>query len=69
MSRRLRLATIVAAAVGLASAFAPPAGAQGGVNVGNLTCNVSSGWGFVFGSSRGLNWRICGRIPRRTRAH
>src|SRR5208282_1305327 len=52
MSRRLRLATILAASVGLAAALAPPAGAQGGVNVGNLTCNVSSGWGFVFGSSR-----------------
>ena len=60
MSRRLRLATIVAAAVGLASAFAPPAGAQGGVNVGNLTCNVASGWGFVFGSSRALNCTFAG---------
>ena len=60
MSRRLRLATIVAAAVGLASAFATPAAAQGGVNVGNLTCNVSSGWGFVFGSSRALNCTFAG---------
>jgi hypothetical protein len=60
MSRRLRLATTLAAAVGLASAFAPPAGAQGGVNVGNLTCNVSSGWGFVFGSSRALNCTFAG---------
>ena len=60
MSRRLRLATILAASVGLAAAFAPPAGAQGGVNVGNLTCNVSSGWGFVFGSSRALNCTFAG---------
>ena len=60
MSRRLRLATMLAAAVGLASAFATPAAAQGGVNVGNLTCNVSSGWGFVFGSSRALNCTFAG---------
>jgi hypothetical protein len=59
MSRRLRLATILAGSVGLAAAFAPPAGAQG-VNVGNLTCNVSSGWGFVFGSSRALNCTFAG---------
>jgi hypothetical protein len=25
-----------------------------GVNVGTLTCNVASGWGFVFGSSKDL---------------
>ena len=55
MSRRLRLATLVAATVGLALASAAPAGAQSGVKVGTLTCNVSSGWGFVFGSSRALN--------------
>ena len=60
MSRRVRLATMLAAAVGLASAFATPAAAQGGVNVGNLTCNVSSGWGFVFGSSRALNCTFAG---------
>jgi hypothetical protein len=38
------------AAAGLAS----PAYAQGGVRVGTLSCNVASGWGFVFGSSKGL---------------
>lgn len=31
-----------------------PAQAQGGVQVGTLTCNVSGGWGFVFGSSKAL---------------
>jgi hypothetical protein len=60
MSSRLHLAAALAAAVGLASAFAPPAEAQGGVAVGNLTCSVSSGWGFVFGSSRGLNCTFAG---------
>jgi hypothetical protein len=60
MSSRLHLAAALAAAVGLGSAFAPPAGAQGGVAVGNLTCSVSSGWGFVFGSSRALNCTFAG---------
>jgi hypothetical protein len=46
------------AAVGMAAAS--PASAQGGVKVGNLTCNVSSGWGFIFGSSRGLNCTFAG---------
>jgi hypothetical protein len=60
MMSRLHLATALAAAVGLASAFAPPTAAQSGVKVGNLTCNVSSGWGFVFGSSRSLNCTFAG---------
>jgi hypothetical protein len=60
MSSRLSLATALAAAVGVVSAFAAPAGAQSGVAVGNLTCNVSSGWGFVFGSSRALNCTFAG---------
>jgi uncharacterized protein DUF992 len=60
MSSRLRLAAVLAASLGLAAAFAPPAGAQGGVAVGNLTCNVSSGWGLVFGSSRALNCTFAG---------
>ena len=29
--------------------------APAGVKVGSLTCNVSSGWGFVFGSSKDLH--------------
>ena len=39
----------------VAAALAAPANAQSGVKVGTLTCNVASGWGFVFGSSRALN--------------
>ena len=35
-------------------ACAGPAHAQGGVQVGTLTCNVAGGWGFVFGSSKEL---------------
>src|SRR6516225_4655502 len=43
----------VALAVGL-FASGSPVRAQGGAQVGTLTCNVASGWGFVFGSSRAL---------------
>jgi hypothetical protein len=32
-----------------------PAHAQSGVRVGVLTCNVASGWGLVFGSSKEVN--------------
>ena len=34
---------------------ASPALAAGDIKLGFLTCNVSSGWGVVFGSSRTLN--------------
>lgn len=37
------------------AAFNPPARAQGGVVAGILTCNVSSGFGFIFGSTRDMN--------------
>jgi hypothetical protein len=36
-------------------AHVPTATGQSGVKAGFLTCNVSSGWGFVFGSSRDVN--------------
>jgi hypothetical protein len=39
--------------------LAAPAHAQG-ARVGVLTCNVSSGFGFVFGSSRSLNCTFSG---------
>jgi Protein of unknown function (DUF992) len=31
-----------------------PANAQGGVQIGTLTCHVAGGWGFVFGSSKAV---------------
>ena len=53
MSKKFLSAAVVAAA---AVAFAAPASAApGGVKVGTLTCNVASGWGFVFGSSKDLH--------------
>lgn len=53
----LRKLAIAIGALGLAAGsliLATPAQAQG-VQVGTLTCNVASGFGFVFGSSRAIN--------------
>jgi hypothetical protein len=60
MSKTLRAVAAFAGAFGLAAALAAPAAAQSGVRVGTLTCNVSSGWGFVFGSSRALSCTFAG---------
>ncbi len=60
MSNKIRLLMGAAALVALAgSAQAAPSG----VKVGTLTCNVASGWGFIFGSSKDLhcNFRPNGR--------
>jgi len=57
MIRKIGLAIATAAlAVGaLAYDTTTPAKAQtSGVSAGTLTCHVSSGWGFIFGSSRDL---------------
>ncbi len=51
------------AAAGLALgvlAAAAPARAQTTVKTGTLTCHVSSGWGFIFGSSRDLRCTYAG---------
>jgi hypothetical protein len=50
---RLMLGAAIAAA-GLATASAANA-APAGIKVGELTCNVSSGFGFIFGSSKDLH--------------
>jgi Protein of unknown function (DUF992) len=56
MLRRLTVAlTLMLSALVLAA----PAHAQG-VRAGVLTCNVSSGFGFIFGSSRSLNCTFSG---------
>jgi hypothetical protein len=52
MSKRFGLSAI-GAIVASAVAFAVPAQADG-VKIGTLECHVSSGWGFVFGSSKDL---------------
>jgi hypothetical protein len=53
MSKRLRFASGVAAAALAVVSLTAPASADG-VKVGVLTCHVSSGWGFIFGSSKDL---------------
>jgi len=46
---------VIAAAAALTLGFGVSAqAAPHGVKVGSLTCDVSSGWGFVFGSSKDL---------------
>jgi len=57
---KLRVAAAAIAMFGAASALVSPASAASGVAVGMLTCNVASGWGFIFGSSRALNCTLTG---------
>jgi hypothetical protein len=52
-------ATLFSVIAGIAS-LAGPAMAQSAVNVGTLTCNVASGFGFIFGSSKALNCTFAG---------
>jgi hypothetical protein len=59
---RLMLGAAVAVA-GLAVSVAADA-APAGVKVGELTCNVASGWGFVFGSSKDLHCTFRGNANR-----
>jgi hypothetical protein len=56
MDRKLGMALVATATLlASAAAFGPSAHAQGGVAAGILTCNVSSGFGFIFGSSRRID--------------
>jgi hypothetical protein len=59
---RLMIGAAVAVA-GLAIASTADA-APHGVRVGDLTCNVASGWGFVFGSSKDLHCTFRGNGHR-----
>ncbi len=54
MNRMKNLSLAAALAALTAGISGPPAHAQTTVKAGVLTCDVSSGWGFVFGSSRDL---------------
>jgi hypothetical protein len=60
MYRTIRLAAALVAALGGSLGLGAPATAQSGVAVGTLTCNVASGFGFVFGSSRAINCTFAG---------
>jgi hypothetical protein len=59
MIRKLALAIGAIGLVAGAAAPVTPAQAQG-VRAGVLTCNVSSGFGFIFGSSRSVNCTLSG---------
>ena len=48
------LVAAVALLATVAMTGAPASAQEGGVKAGFLTCNVSSGWGFIFGSSRSV---------------
>ncbi|HML11139.1 MAG TPA: DUF992 domain-containing protein [Stellaceae bacterium] len=50
----------MAAAIVAGAAAVTPASAAPGIAAGVLSCNVSSGWGFIFGSSRSLNCTFTG---------
>jgi Protein of unknown function (DUF992) len=52
MLRQIGIATCAAAVIVGGTLLSASAQAQPSVKVGVLTCNVSSGWGFVFGSTR-----------------
>lgn len=54
MKHKFLMACAGAMILGAAAGFAAPASAAG-VKVGMLTCNVASGWGFVFGSSKDVH--------------
>ena len=59
MIRKLALAIGAIGLVAGAVASGTPAQAQG-VKAGVLTCNVASGFGFIFGSSRSVNCTLSG---------
>jgi hypothetical protein len=59
MPRQYLVASAVTLAMG-AFALGTPAKADTTVKTGVLTCNVDSGWGFVFGSSRDLKCNYSG---------
>jgi uncharacterized protein DUF992 len=52
---KVRFLAAALAAAGVLSLGSTADAAPHGVKVGTLTCNVASGWGFVFGSSKDLH--------------
>jgi hypothetical protein len=60
MKMRIFAAATLATAIVTGPALVTPASAAPGIAAGILSCNVSSGWGFVFGSSRSLNCTLTG---------
>jgi hypothetical protein len=65
MLRQYLVAGALSLAIGGAFALGTPADADTTVKTGVLTCNVDSGWGFVFGSSRDLKCNYSGSAGRK----
>jgi hypothetical protein len=55
MNKKIRLMMGAAIAAGALALASGADAAPHGIKVGELTCNVASGWGFVFGSSKDLH--------------
>ena len=55
MKARMAAAVLGAGFLGSGLFGSLPAGAESSVNIGALSCNVSGGIGFIFGSSKDLN--------------
>ena len=55
MQKKFRLISGVALAASILAFASTADAAPHGIKVGELTCNVASGWGFVFGSSKDLH--------------
>ena len=55
MQKQFRLIMGAAAAAAILALSGAANAAPHGVRVGELTCNVASGWGFIFGSSKDLH--------------
>ncbi len=54
MVRKFGLLSASALVIGALALGTPAQAAESGVKAGVLTCNVSSGWGWVFGSSKDM---------------
>ena len=62
--QKFRLMMGAAVAVAAMAVSGAANAAPHGVRVGDLTCNVASGWGFVFGSSKDLHCTFRGNDHR-----
>ena len=49
-----RTSAVAGLALGALALFAPAHALDATAKIGTMTCHVSSGWGFVFGSTRDL---------------
>ncbi|HKR90477.1 MAG TPA: DUF992 domain-containing protein [Phenylobacterium sp.] len=56
-----KLLSCMALCAALGVGLPAQAASGGGVNLGTLSCHVSSGWGLIFGSSRSLKCAFSGR--------